>query len=243
MRILYIFPHPDDESFGPAAVMHRQLGAGHEVHLLTWTRGGATKQRYRLGLSIDEMGEVRYREMLAVEKTLGLTSMTVWDYPDSGLKELDPRELERATAAHILKLQPDVVVTYAVHGISGFHDHLVAHAVVKRLFLELREKGATWLQRLAMLTLRDSGEPVFLEQGIRLKHSTDEEIDCVVPLEYADITMMKSCLNCYETYQQTIEESNVVGKVGRSIHFEFYGEDCVPPADDLFAGLSRSEPS
>ena len=238
MRILYIFPHPDDESFGPAAVMHRQLRSGHEVHLLTWTRGGATKQRHRLGLSVDEMGEVRYREMLAVEKTLGLTSMTVWDYPDSGLKELDPRELERATGAYILELQPDVIVTYAVHGISGFHDHLVAHAVVKRLFVELREEGATWLQRLAMLTLRDSGEPVFLEQGIRLKHSTDEEIDCEVALDDADITMMKSCLRCYETYQQTIEESGVVEKVGRAIPFEFYREHIDPPAEDLFAGLS-----
>jgi len=68
MRILYIFPHPDDESFGPAAVIHSQIKNGHEVYLLTLTKGGATQQRHNLGLTVAEIGEVRYREMLAVEK-------------------------------------------------------------------------------------------------------------------------------------------------------------------------------
>ena len=49
MRILYIYPHPDDESFGPAGVMAKQRREGHEVHLLTLTRGGATRQRHRYG--------------------------------------------------------------------------------------------------------------------------------------------------------------------------------------------------
>jgi hypothetical protein len=59
MSILYVFPHPDDESFGPALAIARQRRAEKGVHLLTLTRGGATKQRHRLGLSIEEMGEVR----------------------------------------------------------------------------------------------------------------------------------------------------------------------------------------
>ncbi len=66
MKILYIFPHPDDESFGPARAMSKQRRQGHEVYLLTLTRGGATKQRFKYGYSIEEMGEVRYREMLEV---------------------------------------------------------------------------------------------------------------------------------------------------------------------------------
>jgi len=35
MKILYVFPHPDDESFGPARAIAAQVRAGHEVFLLT----------------------------------------------------------------------------------------------------------------------------------------------------------------------------------------------------------------
>lgn len=237
MRILYIFPHPDDESFGPAAVMHQELQAGHEVFLLTLTRGGATKERHRLGVSIDEMGSVRYREMLAVEKLLGLTGMCVWDYPDSGLKNLDPRILEIAIQSHIAALKPDVLVTYAVHGISGFHDHLVTHAVVKRLYLDMLDSGHTYLKRLALLTLMDSGEPVFSPGGFRLKHSTEEEIDCIVRLRPENRDMMVACLRCYETYQATISASGVIEKVGDAIPFEFFGEKVQPPVEDILSGL------
>jgi LmbE family N-acetylglucosaminyl deacetylase len=38
MRILYLFPHPDDESFGPAPVIKQQIENGHQVFLLTLTK-------------------------------------------------------------------------------------------------------------------------------------------------------------------------------------------------------------
>ena len=87
MRILYVFPHPDDESFGPALAMTSQLRAGHEVYLLTLTKGGATKKRFKYDLSVPEMGEVRYKEMLEVEKVLQLSGMNVLDLPDSGFSD------------------------------------------------------------------------------------------------------------------------------------------------------------
>jgi len=34
-KVLYIYPHPDDEAFGPAAVIYEQVREGHEVYLLT----------------------------------------------------------------------------------------------------------------------------------------------------------------------------------------------------------------
>lgn len=237
MRILYIFPHPDDESFGPAAVIHQQLQAGHEVFLLTLTRGGATRERLRLGIGIEEMGAVRYREMLEVERTLGLTGMHVWDYPDSELKNMDPRILEAAISGHVAELKPDILVTYAIHGVSGFHDHLVAHAVVKRLYVEMREQGHDYLRRLALLTIPDNGEPVFSANGIRMKTSRQDEIDCVVALRPQDRSMMKACLDCYTTYQNTIEESGVIEKIGNAVHFEFYGDRRQPPVATMFAGL------
>ena len=237
MRIAYIFPHPDDESFGPAAVMPRQRREGHEVHLLTLTRGGATKVRHELKLSVQEMGEVRLEEMRAVERELDLSSMTVWDFEDSGLKLLDPRELERAVADYLRELRPDVVVTYAVHGVSGFHDHLVTHAVVKRVYIELREEGVP-LRRLALLTVPDSGEATFIDGRIRLKHSTPEELTCSIPLTDEDVDAMRRALACYGTYRQTIADSGVVEKVGKELHFELFGEAPAGALSSLTADLA-----
>lgn len=233
MKILYIFPHPDDESFGPAIAMHRQLKANHEVYLLTLTKGGATKQRFKLGLSIEEMGEVRLKEMEQVSETLGLTEMEVLDLPDGELKEMDPRAIERIVEASIRRIQPQIVVSYPVHGISGFHDHLIIHAVVKRVFVELKDKGADYLKRLAFFTLLDQQKPVFDEGGFRLKHTSLERMDCIMHLHNEDIEILKKCLSCYESYKQTIEESGVIEKIGNTLYFEFYGNHLPTPIDDL----------
>lgn len=238
MKYLYIFPHPDDESFGPAAAMHQQLSQGHEVHLLTLTKGGATRQRHRLDLSIEEMGEVRYKEMLAVKENLGLSSMVVLDLPDSGLQDMDPREIERVVQQHIESIQPDILVSYPVHGISGFHDHLIMHAVAKRVFLQMKDEGADYLKRLAFFTLPDSGAPSLQNGEFRMKLSEPERIDCIVSLRSEDQEAFVSSLKCYETYKDTIEATGVVEQIGDKVHFEIFAERFYPPLRDLGQQLS-----
>jgi LmbE family N-acetylglucosaminyl deacetylase len=236
MRYLYIFPHPDDESFGPAAAMAQQVRTGSEVHLLTLTRGGATKRRFDLGLSIEEMGLTRYREMLDVERVLGLTSMTVLDLPDNGLKELDPRDLEAIVREHILRLRPDVVVSYAVFGVSGFEDHLVTHAIVKRVYVELRDEHSSWLRRLAMFTI-SADDPIAKSSPIGLRGSRPDEIDCVLTVEPEDLEALHRALDCYVTYQPVIERSKVREIITREVSFEIFGEDHVPPLGSLDEAL------
>ena len=237
MKILYIFPHPDDESFGPARAISHQVRAGHEVYLLTLTRGGATKKRLTYGYSVEEMGEVRYNEMKEVAKVLGLTEMIVVDLPDSGLKEMDPREIEKTISHYIEKLQPHVLVTYPVHGISGFHDHLIIHGIVKRVYLELKDKGATCLKRLAFFTLKKS--EIDAHQGIhKLNYSTDEEIDCVIKVSNKNMEDMKKALKCYKTYEDVIRDSKVMETVGKECSFEIFQENYNPPLDDLFQNIN-----
>lgn len=234
MKILYIFPHPDDESFGPAPAISAQVRAGHRVYLLTLTKGEATRQRHRLNVSKQEMGEIRFREMQCVEKVLGLAGMTVLDLPDSGLKEMNPLHIEEAVEEYVKKIRPDVLVTYAVHGISGFHDHLVCHAVVKRSYCKFKESGSGFPRRLAFFTR--SGE-IHTDGKFRLEASSDEEIDCIVPCNEEDMDKFHQALDCYETYQEVIRDSNVKKVVGPEVPFEFFGESMDPPVRDLVEKL------
>lgn len=245
MRLLYVFPHPDDESFGPAPGMARQLREGHEVHLLTLTRGGATRERHRLGLSVEAMGGVRLKEMREVESVLGLTSMTVLDLPDSGLAEMDPRDIEAVVRAHIRFLDPDVVVTYAVHGISGFHDHLVTHAVVKRVYCQLRDQEER-PRRLALFTLAEveEGEVEGGREedgeggaGRELHTSPRSAIDVAEVVSEADLAAGRAALECYRTYQDVIRQADPLGRVGSTLYFELFQESHSPPLPSITAGL------
>jgi LmbE family N-acetylglucosaminyl deacetylase len=230
MRILYIFPHPDDESFGPAPAISYQQRQGHEIHLLTLTRGEATKQRHRLGVSKEEMGEIRYNEMKAVAEVLDLDDLTVWDFPDDNLKELDPRSLEKAIHDHIKEIAPDILVTYAVHGISGFFDHLVTHAVVKRLYCDLRDQNLAYApRRLALFTLSDDN----VDGKFNLKSSHPDDIDVALNVEGIDMERFHKALDCYETYQQVIEDSGVRKQVTSTVYFELFDENFNPYLSDI----------
>ena len=230
MKILYIFPHPDDESFGPAPAISAQIRQGHEVYLLTLTKGEATKQRHRLNVSKAEMGEIRYKEMQCVEKVLNLSGMKVLDLPDSGLKEMNPIEIEQVIEERIHKIKPDVVVTYAVHGVSGFEDHLVTHAVVKRVYCKMKEGGSTYPRRLALFTHYSEEE---VESKFNLKSSKKEDIDCWVATDETDRQAFLDALDCYETYQQVIEDSGVKQAVGDKVPFEIFGENYDPPLENI----------
>ena len=220
--LLYVFPHPDDESFGPAPVLARQVRAGHEVHLLTLTRGGATKQRHDYGYTVQQMGAVRLAEMGCVAEALGLTSLEVLDLPDGGLADLDPRLLEDAVAERVRRLQPDVLVTYAFHGNSHHADHLVAHAVVKRVFCAERERTAParMPRRLALFTLID---PV--ENGpAHLRGSAPERIGCVERFAPEDRRAAEAALACYETYRSVVEAHDPLQQVADGVAFELFHE-------------------
>lgn len=234
MNILYIFPHPDDESFGPAPAMSAQLRQRHNVHLLTLTKGEATKQRFRLGVDKKEMAEIRYKEMQCVERTLGLSSMTVLDLPDNELKRMNPIEIENVIESQIHRLVPDVIITYAVHGVSGFEDHLVSHAVVKRVFCKLKEKGSAYPKRLALFTRM--GE-VYTDGTFRLSVSSDEEIKFVEKCNDDDMENFNAALDCYETYKEVIDGSGVREVTTKDVPFEIFGEEINGRLESIVDGL------
>jgi LmbE family N-acetylglucosaminyl deacetylase len=226
MKTLYIFPHPDDESFGPAPVIYRQIQQGEKVHLLTLTRGGATKVRFKYGYSIQEMGEVRLQEMQNVKSILGLTSMTVLDYEDGGMAQMNPLDWEEILMKYIDKIKPNIIVTYPIHGISGHPDHIAIHGIMKRLFCALKlDSNYDFLKRLAFLTLPT---PEGLEKKgahAKVRSTKREDINCEVTLSSGEQEKLKESLFCYETFLDVIQETGVIQAIGNKVYFEFFNEE------------------
>lgn len=236
---LYIFPHPDDECFGPAPGIARQRREGHDVHLLTLTRGEATSQRNRLGYSKAEMAEARYQEMQDVATTLDLSSLTVLEYPDGQLAELNPLVLEDEIVDHLHAREPDVVVTYPVHGISGHPDHLVTHALVKRAACALRQDGAPFPRRLAFYTLPPA--PDDADRPSHLRHSPSSLIDCELSFDAGDLDTGREALYRYETYRPVIDEQKPLESIGDHVSFELFGETHSPRLSSLTEALPDAE--
>jgi hypothetical protein len=104
----------------------------------------------------------------------------------------------------------------------------------------MRDSGASYLKRLAFFTMPDSGKPTFSDNSgwPRLKLSEGELIDVITPLNENNVQSMKRALLCYETYQEMVEKTGVIDKIGNKVHFEIALEQHDPPLKKITAALS-----
>lgn len=195
--------------------------------------------RFRYGFSEEDMGEVRLKEMKKVEKVLKLSGMTVWDLKDGELAHMDPIYLEDLIKEHVELIKPDILVTYAVHGISGHPDHLTTHALVKRIFCEAKRNKNSYLRRLALFTLPREDKDKQDEKGgnFQVNRSKDKYIDCIVNLSEEDRCKFIEALDAYVTFQEVVRQTGVKDTVHYQVFFELFKEDHKPPITDLTKNL------
>jgi hypothetical protein len=125
-----------------------------------------------------------------------------------------------------------------VHGTSGFFDHIITHAVVKRVYVELRER-ASYLKRLAFYTITEEEAAQF--EWVHLTGSKSEDIDVVMTVDEVDVEKQRRALDCYVTYRETIERAGARRNIPREAVFEIYQEAYNPPLGSLFEGVSGTE--
>ena len=107
--------------------------------LLTLTRGeaGLTNGVCRP----DELGDVREKELKDACRVLGVKDMTLWSYPDGGLKSIDDSRIIPRIEEFIRNFSPDVVVTYGEDGVTGHPDHIAVGGWVTKAFHRLVKKN------------------------------------------------------------------------------------------------------
>lgn len=119
-----VLAHPDDESLGTGGTLAKYAAEGVETFLVTATRG----ERGRFGdgerPSPEVIGQTREAELRAAARELGLREVTVLGYPDGALDQVDAGTAQEAIAAHLRRVQPQVVITFGPEGAYGHPDHI-----------------------------------------------------------------------------------------------------------------------
>jgi N-acetylglucosamine malate deacetylase 2 len=123
MRLLAIFAHPDDESYGPAGTLAKYAAEGHTVGLVTLTRGEAGSLGISKELGPVVLAERRVEELKCAAKILNISYLQIHQLPDKKLAELPDETGTEIIENEIRKFAPDAVITFHKDGISGHPDH------------------------------------------------------------------------------------------------------------------------
>ena len=141
MRIFVSYPHPDDESFGPSALLARYAREGAEITGLFFTRGDAGDSHLRPRPTSEELAALREQDLRDATAAIGFKAIEVLGYVDGGLAEVPVRELEAHVERHLRAVEPDVVITFGPAGITRHPDHVTIHRATHAVFHRLREEG------------------------------------------------------------------------------------------------------
>lgn len=140
-RLLCVFAHPDDESYGPGGTIARCALEGGEVFIATFTAGEAGTVGVSKTLPRDELARRRRRELADACLALGVAGHRVLGAPDGGVPGVDPTWAVGEILADIRRLRPHVALTFHRRGVSGHPDHIAVANFLDRAIVEAGDEG------------------------------------------------------------------------------------------------------
>lgn len=125
LKLLAVFPHPDDETLGMGPTLARYAAQGVETYLICATRGERgwfDSEGPDPGL--EEVGRIREAELRCAAENLGLHEVSFLDYIDGEVDQANPEEIIGKIVSHLRRIKPQVVVTFGPDGAYGHPDHI-----------------------------------------------------------------------------------------------------------------------
>ncbi len=138
--ILAIYAHPDDEAFSIGGTLARYAKEGHTVKLICATkgeRGKITDPEIKADTNISALREQELKDCCII---LGIEPPIFLGYHDSGrlepsqsnpkaLLNVSELEIEKVLLKHLVRIKPDIIISFDPHGIYGHIDHIkINHA-------------------------------------------------------------------------------------------------------------------
>jgi LmbE family N-acetylglucosaminyl deacetylase len=133
-RLLGLFAHPDDESRIVGGTLAKYASEGVDVSLLVATHGEAGSCGEPALCTPEELPRVREAELRKAGEILGVTDLTILDYQDGTLPDVDRDELIGHLVAAIRRVRPQVVLTFGPEGRTLHADHIVIHEAATKAY-------------------------------------------------------------------------------------------------------------
>lgn len=226
-RLLAVFPHPDDESYGCAGTLKR-LGADPDAAtvLLCLTRGEASEMGPARGLGPEEVADLRTRRLEEVGRILDLDGLIVGDFPDGRLARYPLDALAAAIDDVLRAFEPQVVIAHDPRGVNAHADHIATHWALRHALLGRPV-------RLAMLAY-----PASVAEAVKprlLLPTPEDEIDAVLHLAEDEIEAKERCLRIHEAFVTLRDAAGTLLRRPPVERYDLLGEERSPPLSDLFA--------
>lgn len=142
LRLMAVYAHPDDESFGTGGTLAKYAAEGVFVSLLTATRGEAGEINEPGRATPETLGQVREKELRCACEVLGVGELRFLDCRDGQVQSCDRTATLGKIVLAIRELKPAVVVTFGPEGVYGHPDHIAIGELASAAFEIAGDPGA-----------------------------------------------------------------------------------------------------
>ncbi len=176
--ILEVFAHQDDESiYGGGAVLLAMKDPRVRLHILCMTFDQTSDAIKALGLTPDQSGNIRVKELDAAATVYGAAEVIQFPYPSRTLPNVGDEKLISEILGVIEKTGAEIVITHDPAGITGHWDHVACSRVATEAFKRSSAQVLYYptlpvpLYKIALQfkTYRTKGEPAVPDFRVNLR--------------------------------------------------------------------------
>jgi len=125
LKLMAIFPHPDDETLGLGSTLARYSAEGIGTYLVCATRGEhGWFESEGPDPGLEGVAKIREAELRCAAEYLRLSEVNFLDYIDGDVDQANAEEIIGKLVSQIRRVKPQVVVSFGPDGAYGHPDHI-----------------------------------------------------------------------------------------------------------------------
>lgn len=143
-RVLFVYPHPDDETMHSGGVTHLMTKCKDFAVFVVSLSAGEEGKEILVNETSEKVAEVRRKEFEKAMKYLGVKNYYVWDFPDTKINQKSD-EIKKKLEEFIKENEIDTIVTFEKSGIYGHPDHVALSKIVHEISEQNKELKVFYL--------------------------------------------------------------------------------------------------